>query len=806
MDKVFEAGKEVYGEDAFEVSNSESEEEQRQKGKKMKKLRGSQGKKHRSPSSSSSDNSGSDSGDSDDNSDDESSDDDRKKKKGKGKKGPEIRTKKVVVKDEKRGETDDIKELTRKLHSMNVANINYAVCFAKLTMIVPSVTALMPSPWSQLSVPVVTTAAAPMYQLQANMSYDQQGYRPCLNWNACPAPQGPPSNSGPPQCFFCHGVGHIVCYCQVAEEYLRSGCVVYDQGMFKFPDGKHVPHWEKGIKEAVDKHAKQQGSANTTPTAAGNYIRCIPVPEVKSCAAIVEVEDKESEKEVTGTGMTAVVGGTFQDEEEEVILAGFEKMEQWSAEGLAYMMRSKKTPEKATKMDEEQGGCDEGRKKKNIMSGEQPKKSSDKILKELTGKGVEGEKEKTINREVRSDKTNTIRYTVTGKSERAEARGETEDFLSRPTPLPPTFTYESKAANSDAHHQMYNRIASTIVPNITVANLLSLSSELQREVVNNAHTQHVPNPAAQMKSGAATMLFAETACNNIPLEYSIPLQEIRVQVAGKDEDPLLDEGSEIVVVRKDLWEELSMGLINKKWMMMMEMVNRAKEAMEGCAEFLEIKVDGMKTWAHAYIAPHALFRLLLGRPLQKSVLLRKMEDESGVYMKVHDLKNRENVRVIRTKERRPAGRSVMMYHCVEDIEGAWKREQVQSPLSIRKDLALPGHTALMDFLLVSTFDFNPTNHVLAYKKVVNKIHPVSTTMPEYAKVRRQFSEDPLKTLSDVPLHPPDFTPGACLTKERLDKLRVMEDDFLWLEERKIVAVVLKNNEMGLAWTSGNLDG
>jgi len=49
------------------------------------------------------------------------------------------------------------------------------------------------------------------------------------------------------------------------------------------------------------------------------------------------------------------------------------------------------------------------------------------------------------------------------------------------------------------------------------------------------------------------------------------------------------------------------GPMNKKRMMMMEMVNRAKEAMEGCAEFLEIKIDGMKTWAYAYITPHALF-------------------------------------------------------------------------------------------------------------------------------------------------------------------------------------------------------
>jgi len=32
-------------------------------------------------------------------------------------------------------------------------------------------------------------------------------------------------------------------------------------------------------------------------------------------------------------------------------------------------------------------------------------------------------------------------------------------------------------------------------------------------------------------------------------------------------------------------------------------------------------------------------------------LLRKVEDENGVYMKMHDPKDKENVRVIRTKER-----------------------------------------------------------------------------------------------------------------------------------------------------------
>ena len=39
----------------------------------------------------------------------------------------------------------------------------------------------------------------------------------------------------------------------------------------------------------------------------------------------------------------------------------------------------------------------------------------------------------------------------------------------------------------------------------------------------------------------------------------------------------------------------------------------------------------------------------------------------------------------------------------------------------------------------------------------------------------------------------------CLTQEWLDNLGVMTNEFLWLEECKLVAQILCNNELGLAW-------
>jgi hypothetical protein len=62
-----------------------------------------------------------------------------------------------------------------------------------------------------------------------------------------------------------------------------------------------------------------------------------------------------------------------------------------------------------------------------------------------------------------------------------------------------------------------------------------------------------------------------------------------------------------------------------------------------------------------------------------------------------------------------------------------------------------------------------------YKRVDKKIKPVSTTfLPDYV-VQCTIPEDPLKTLSALPMHPPPFEPSQCLTQERLEMLEINKD-------------------------------
>ena len=96
---------------------------------------------------------------------------------------------------------------------------------------------------------------------------------------------------------------------------------------------------------------------------------------------------------------------------------------------------------------------------------------------------------------------------------------------------------------------------------------------------------------------------------------------------------------------------------------------------------------------------------------------------------------------------------------------------------------------------------NPTLEAHAYtmyKRVDQKIKPVSTQMPPEASVTRTIPEDPLITLSKLPFFSPDFVPTAKLTTERLASLNINKG-FLLPEEEKLFTHVMKLNERALAF-------
>ncbi|GAW05692.1 hypothetical protein LENED_007565 [Lentinula edodes] len=166
----------------------------------------------------------------------------------------------------------------------------------------------------------------------------------------------------------------------------------------------------------------------------------------------------------------------------------------------------------------------------------------------------------------------------------------------------PAFTYESKAEDPNAATKMFQRTLDVVVPDVTIRDLVSLSSDLQKQWIDHTKVQHIPTTTDE-PTIQATIRTKES----LNLEYSTPVQMIEVMLFGRQkETALIDDGAEIVIIRADVCKEMGLQ-INPEKMVTMETANGSCERMEGGTEYLEIVVDGLVTWAHAFVVTNSPF-------------------------------------------------------------------------------------------------------------------------------------------------------------------------------------------------------
>ncbi|KAF9440125.1 hypothetical protein P691DRAFT_824532, partial [Macrolepiota fuliginosa MF-IS2] len=150
------------------------------------------------------------------------------------------------------------------------------------------------------------------------------------------------------------------------------------------------------------------------------------------------------------------------------------------------------------------------------------------------------------------------------------------------------------------------------IPKVKVGELLLLSGGLCKMLVESACIHKTPvNAAVQAQ---------------VLVKFLTPLHEVEVKLMGKKlKLELLDEGLEMVVIWRDLCQELGL-VINQEKQVLMHMVNGGSEELEGCVECLEVDVGGIKAFAHAFVVKLVPYCLLLGRPWQKGAQLGKVEN------------------------------------------------------------------------------------------------------------------------------------------------------------------------------------
>ena len=91
------------------------------------------------------------------------------------------------------------------------------------------------------------------------------------------------------------------------------------------------------------------------------------------------------------------------------------------------------------------------------------------------------------------------------------------------------------------------------------------------------------------------------------------LRALDVTINGMTIEALADDGSQILSIRKDIWEKIGTP-IRSDHVMMMESANRSKNETMGLLQDLKVEIGGYDFYVQVQVVQEAPYELLLGRP------------------------------------------------------------------------------------------------------------------------------------------------------------------------------------------------
>ena len=431
---------------------------------------------------------------------------------------------------------------------------------------------------------------------------------------------------------------------------------------------------------------------------------------------------------------------------------------------------------------------------------------------------------------------------------------------------------------------------------LTVAELLSLSPAVRKEIKERITAKRVPvhhDMAAMLEEypdedfGPEVFFHRTEEVGVRPFE-SLTLRHVTPIVGGKARpECVLDSGSMIVAMRKDIWMGIGAALDADRGMTL-QAANDTYANTLGVVPDVPFDFGGVTVRLHVHVVERAPYEVLLGRPFFATGNIVTQDYENGEqHIRITD-PTTKRVLTIPTMERlkgtrrnadgeammvtasggapveSSGGTSPKMYipsvassnkvssayvpvaickSCCRPMEpavpsptvpataAAWILE-VEEPvglestvdadeedcdgrvaeqvrgivekaeaLSVAAELGSVESLEEGDLILYEEDDGTPCIEVFAtkkYKKVANKVVPVSATLPDEFRIVRREPSGILDDMPELPVHPPPFTPGKRYTQERHDEYPTDPTGFLWPEERQLAEWIVRTHEDAFA--------
>jgi hypothetical protein len=388
-----------------------------------------------------------------------------------------------------------------------------------------------------------------------------QQYNPPLSGaNAIPIAEKPQLYPG---CHFCGNTDHIIRDCPIGPEYIRTGkAVKIEGGRYATVDGKAIPSGPRGepLKNRIDAYNKRLAGVLMVDNVQG--LPSNRIEEMPGQAFIVEVDS------------TVTPDEDFDDEKAELLC---------HLQDLVATLAA------------EDGGRPQGAQTRSQTRANQEKPTQPPAKSQSPTRNIANAKSSGA---TYPDK---IRNVTTNHQPEAPS-----------TANPPRYQLKSQAESAELIDELVKMVLDNRLNEIKLSHLLAASHILRSKLISYLRSHRV-----EVNQLVPFFNFEES--NNdgpgppIGMD-SVPLAEIAVETEGIDLNAVLDDGCAIIVVRRDLWEEIGNLPLFQKEGMQMETADTSTNATLGRIRDLPIKVGGIIFHLRAQVVARAPCKLLLGKP------------------------------------------------------------------------------------------------------------------------------------------------------------------------------------------------
>jgi gag-polyprotein putative aspartyl protease len=238
-----------------------------------------------------------------------------------------------------------------------------------------------------------------------------------------------------------------------------------------------------------------------------------------------------------------------------------------------------------------------------------------------TQKKIDNAKKKYGGNKKENEGLNTRAKAYPSSENKAPANPQTIEKSARPDPQ---FRYVTPIEDPAIVKRLVQQSLDSSIT-ISTRELLSVAPDVRRQVKDQLVTKRVATTAFIEEGDAEIalnmnetsepqVLLTNTGADNlIVAKHTEELRVIDIMIQGIKVVATVDDGSQIISIRQDMWEKIGLPIRSDK-IMIMESANKTKDETMGLLQDLKINIGGYDFYLQVQVVKDAPYEMLLGRP------------------------------------------------------------------------------------------------------------------------------------------------------------------------------------------------